>query len=306
MPNALLKYQISEGNLTKESAHEPIVICSDCNGLSRRDVIPIKLYKDCYTARLEQKSDEEIISHIRTENSKISNPGSKYKNEISFFDKNVDPSSEFTEVLDIGGREGVIAETFRKRGASVTIVEPTEKYAKVLSRVFGFSTRATLYSAEIFDASSKDLVIALEVLHRVDDPHTFLKSAHKHLRTDGYLFLGLNTINLPALNYATQQHRLWFSPSTISILLSRNGFNLVACKEMRINGIGQMKVLAQKTNARTNSNRRLDLRWHLHTQLLRVNYGIMEPIFPQHSKIINAIYIWFRKLSGMMPKISRS
>ena len=208
-------------------------------------------------------------------------------------------------MADIGGREGVIAEAFRKRGASVTIVEPTEKYAKVLSRVFGFSTHAALYSAEIFDASSKDLIIALEVLHRVDDPHTFLKATHKHLRTDGYLFLGLNTINLPALNYATQQHRLWFSPNTISILLSRNGFNLLAFKELRINGIGQMKVLAQKTNAKTNLNKRSDLRWHLYTQLLRVNYGIMGPVFLQHLKTINAIYVQFRRLSSMMLRLSR-
>ena len=95
-PEALLKYQISEGNLTKEGAHEPILICSDCNGLSRRDVIPINLYEKCYTARLEKESYQEIISHIRAENSEIFNPDSKYKKEISFFDKNVDPSSELT------------------------------------------------------------------------------------------------------------------------------------------------------------------------------------------------------------------
>jgi len=95
-----------------------------------------------------------------------------------------------------------------------------------------------VYNVPIAEANIKegpfDLITCFQTLEHIDDPLSFLKELHKHLKPGGYLYLELPNLNDALLDvydskeyadfYFREPHVSYFTRSTLSRMLKKAGF----------------------------------------------------------------------------------
>ncbi len=292
-------YQRSEIALSPDGAGEPLMICRECHGVFRRDLIDFKeLFKN-YHDRFEDFSRDQVISRIEDEYSRLaSDPTSKYVDEWNFIQKHLNSTYGKCKcaTLDIGSREGVIPRALKKDGHTANLIEPTKALVNVLKEICGIEAKCALFEKGAYPDESFDLISAMEVVHRVDHPLDFTIAAFEQLKPNGLLMLGLNNIYDLGLNYLTQQHRIIFSPYTAEILLRKSGFEVL---EMRaVPGTTRIMVMARKKEGVTPPPfKKFDSLFRLKTFLLRAEFGRTLKEGPRH-EFIDAIAFRLLMLLG--------
>jgi len=72
-----------------------------------------------------------------------------------------------------------------------------------------------------------DVIIAGDILEHVDNQGLFLDNVHKHLKSDGVFILTTpNAKWLTVMLKTSPYHTLWHDYDTLSLILSRHGFEI--------------------------------------------------------------------------------
>lgn len=111
-------------------------------------------------------------------------------------------------------------------------------------------------NAETFELSKKfDIIFAGELIEHLSNPGLFLQQSKKHLKKGGLVILTTpNTFYAPRLfgcikkvnddPLVNKEHTNWFSPSTITTLLEREGFDVISIK--RFDAASQLETFKSK------------------------------------------------------------
>jgi SAM-dependent methyltransferase len=138
-------------------------------------------------------------------------------------------------LLDVGCATGTLLELARLRGWQVAGVD-ISAYATQIARDY---YSLDVFTGELADAAYPDghfdVVVMDDLIEHVTDPSALVQEAHRVLKPLG--LLTLNTPNRAGLwhllmgrrwfHYKQVEHTYFFSPSVISRLLERHGFDVV-------------------------------------------------------------------------------
>lgn len=274
------RFQAGEGPLTAEAEREPVLICANCNALVRALIIDYDQVHNNYRARHADQDAEAIARHLESEYALLSDPGYvKYRREKAILKAALPTESRETlRILDIGSREGVLARALRAEGLDVRVVEPTSAFTSVLQARFGVPCTTALFGPELFPPESFDLISALHVLHRADDPAAFIGAAVRQLRPNGALVLAVNSLYDLSWAYMTQQHRVLYTPSSITQLLERHGLSVRSIEPVIWDGTARQIVVATKASQPSLVCPPPDDPTKMKTAVLRAEFGLLSPI----------------------------
>lgn len=170
----------------------------------------------------------------------------KYKKSELF--REIYPLINKRDVLDVGCIEHSInaiknnpfwVHSFLKDNSNVLGIDILEKEIKVFTSA-GYNMKVA--NAETFNLRKKfDVVFAGELIEHLSNPGLFLQRSKKHLKGDGLLIITTpNTFYAPRmLGYGCKmdddpivngEHTNWYSPSTLTTLLEREGFDILSIK----------------------------------------------------------------------------
>lgn len=148
-------------------------------------------------------------------------------------------------LLDIGSGKGHLLQVARERGWMAQGYEIDDELAAGLTAKLGVSVRSGDFTKLDWEDKSFDVVVMHQVFEHLKDPLSYLKSIRRILDDRGMLFIvipniqalaarvkfflekkGLRKSNIGAY-YDAAHHLFYFSPETLSGLLSRNGFDVL-------------------------------------------------------------------------------
>ncbi len=305
------RFQMGEGKLTAEGEQEPFLICQDCHALTRAFVIDYDDVHDNYKIRHGAQSADEIAAHVESEFKLLSDPGyAKYRFELSIIEASLaDKDASQSTLLDIGSREGVLVRALRSKGYNARIVEPTRAFTEVLESRFEVPCTTALFGPDLFPPESFDLITALHVLHRADDPSSFAAAVAKQLRPGGTFITAVSSLYDINWCYMTQQHRVIFTPSTICRLLERHGLKIQSVRPVICDGTARQFVVARKTEAPGIALPPLDKLDQLKVAAMRAEFGLLPPVrgsFAQDAVLLAAASLVAGLLgSWVVPHIAR-
>lgn len=267
-----------EDFLTEEGYREWIARCDDCGALFRETTVDFDSLETCYSGKADDLGEyRRRISHQRTF---LTDPSKKYGAELKLVLSVLDVAAK-PAVLDIGCREGTLALGLQDAGCTISVCEPNRFLCAVLAEDYRFETRATTFRAGLFPPASFDMIIALEVLHRVDDPVAFLRAAWGQIKPGGHILVGTNNQYGLATNYVTQQHRTVFSAATLERVLQRSGFAMVTQRtEVLGNSVTRLLAVARKVESApaVAPTHPIDTPWRQRAGLARVEFDITPVI----------------------------
>lgn len=149
----------------------------------------------------------------------------------NIFQKRIEIIGKFRKagkVLEVGCSTGLLLSQLKEKGWEVCGVEPSRKAAE---RAQKRGIEVIIDSFENIKLKRKfDLIIFNHVLEHLKDPEEILNKSKNLLRDEGLLLVSLpnfdsiNPILLP------EEHLWHFTPTSLRILLEREGFNLLYLK----------------------------------------------------------------------------
>ncbi len=174
--------------------------------------------------------------------------------------------TEYLSLLDIGGGNGIEAQTARaadlriRRTVVVDLDESARESAESRGNVFVNSSIENFESKEKFD-----LVLALNLIEHVADPRSVLIKAYSLMNFGGLILL--KTPNIDSLDcrifknhnwggFHTPRHWVLFNEKTISTLLEETGFRVVSVRYTQGGPfwtIGLQAFLREKISFKRNS-----------------------------------------------------
>lgn len=137
-------------------------------------------------------------------------------------------------VLDVGCGPGWLLDAFRASGWEVCGTELSERSAAHARRVLGLDVRVGPDALATFADASLDAVTCWHVLEHLASPIEAVRAAHRVLREDGVLMIGVPNFGGVEARLAragwfhldVPRHLTHFTPASISSLLDRAGFDL--------------------------------------------------------------------------------
>ncbi len=129
-----------------------------------------------------------------------------------------------TSVLDFGGGDGCLMQSFQRRGCRCDLVDfvdtPRQWVRKVGDTLEDLSADA-LY----------DCIIASHVLEHLHEPREVLESLRKHLHSDGVLYVEVpfEVWGKPPLQEEPVTHLNFYTPSSLRFLMEVSGLEVIAC-----------------------------------------------------------------------------
>ena len=138
-------------------------------------------------------------------------------------------------LLEIGCATGFLLEAARRRGWKVTGTDISAFAAKYAEKEFGVEVRVGTIPGLDMPKGSFDAVMALEYIEHVPDPVETLRAVRQWIREDGVLMMSTpNAGSWTARRhpdrfdgYLERRHLVYFTRSTMKLLLERSGFSLL-------------------------------------------------------------------------------
>lgn len=152
-------------------------------------------------------------------------------------------------VIEAGSNDGSMLQNFQARGVPTLGIEPAPVPAAEARRA-GIATIPAFFSRHLAtelasEGKRADVVLALNVLPLVPDLHGFLAGVRALLSEDGiavfevpYIRDIVETAHLQAISH---EQLSYFSASTFSTLLLKNGLYPLSCERLDLNG-GTLRI----------------------------------------------------------------
>lgn len=208
---ALKNFSSSSDDVSKDQ----IVKCSNCGLVYVNPRIKEKFVVECYTKGIDEKFVSQNNAREKTFEKSIK--------MIEVFDSG--------KILDIGTASGGFLKVAKDRGWDTYGIEPNKWLCDWAKKNYNLNIiQGTLFDKK-FPKNYFDVVTMWDVLEHVHDPAKTLKEIYRILKPGGLL-----VINYPDIGSAVSRlmkrkwvflltvHLYYFTPKTISSLLSKNGF----------------------------------------------------------------------------------
>lgn len=233
----------------------------------KQDLTPLKGYEDNFLVK-SKSSGFVFCSKIPTEKELFDyysnypiGYGADSELNIKRINERLDEFEKFrktNKLLDVGCGPGLFLTEAKKRGWEVYGTEFTDKQITYLQEK-GISTFQGKLNSTSFEENMFDVIISSEVMEHINNPVEEVGYFHRFLRKGGLLYIttpNFNAIERYLLkgNYnviAYPEHLCYYTPKTIHLLLSNNGF-----KKMKITttGINPDRIKSSRKNESANSN----------------------------------------------------
>jgi 2-polyprenyl-3-methyl-5-hydroxy-6-metoxy-1,4-benzoquinol methylase len=115
----------------------------------------------------KQSAIETVSSWYKTEGF--------YKDLVSFGFETIKPFLKGKTLLEIGPADGAMTKLLAPRFSHISLIEPSEKYAKLLRKEFPGATIHRTFLEQFSPTQTYDTIIMAHVLEHVDQPVTALK-----------------------------------------------------------------------------------------------------------------------------------
>ncbi len=131
------------------------------------------------------------------------------------------------KILDVGGRNGELMQTFLERGFEVSVLDMDAGHpaSPGISKI-----RAPFLA---WDANGFDLLTMSHVLEHTESPGGFLSHARQLLKEDGLVFVEVPSELLTCLirrHVGDHRHLCYFTRETLNAFLEIAGFECLSCK----------------------------------------------------------------------------
>ncbi|MDB5396055.1 MAG: hypothetical protein JWM91_3561 [Rhodospirillales bacterium] len=148
-------------------------------------------------------------------------------------------SSEPPAILDVGCGVGQVLVQFRSHGWAVRGVDPWAAVAAIGRKYLRLPIEISTMEKASVPPASQDVVISIDVLQFVADPHAFLEACTAALKPGGLLYLTLPNFNSSESKRAGWNSNLfipncylnYFTPASVRRLLDTLGFRRVAIEQ---------------------------------------------------------------------------
>lgn len=201
-------------------------------------------------------------------------------------------------LLEIGPGTGYFLDELRRRGFTVSAIEPNEQLAAAL-RDKGHEVETALLGPASFGGRAFDVIYHRDVLSHLADPIDGLRQMRRHLAPDGLMVF--ETGNIPDVeerrlsrisDFQYPDHVFFFGEKGVRLLLEQTGFRMVRMTRFAIDAelrlarllAGAMRVVRGHSLAPAahdpglrdrDRGRAVKLRWWVRDQLrYRVRYGL--------------------------------
>jgi hypothetical protein len=212
-------------------------------------------YLDSFTFREMKQFYEEEARYAKSIEHKLK-PGRRWEIEhlLTFLRRNL-PKNGLKTGLDLGAGDFVALDRIVKQHPKIKFEAVDPSYPQ--NNHDGIKVHQTMI--EDFKINKKyDLVTAIHILEHVGDLHTFMTKVSNLVNTNGYFYVEVPFQVGPGLllnRSVSVQHVNYYTPATISYLLSRYEFNLVKIEldtdSYRYNGMpGMIRLLTTKKKSR--------------------------------------------------------
>ena len=240
---------------------------SRCLIANAQDLYPLKGYEKNYLVKSKSSgfvfcskipTDEEILNHYT--NYPIGY-GADSAITIIRINEVLDGFEEFrktNKMLDVGCGPGLFLIEAKKRGWEVYGTEFTDNQLAYLNDK-GINTLKGKLTNDSFEDELFDVIISSEVIEHINNPVEEMKHFYRLLRKGGLVYI--TTPNFNAIerfllkgNYEIieyPEHLCYYTPKTIDLLLTKNGFKKLKITSTGISIAQIKKSLKRKNNENT-------------------------------------------------------
>ncbi len=194
-------------------------------------------------------------------------------------------------VVEVGSSSGILLNSFRAAGWSVTGIEPEGPAVEYARARYGLDVRQGTLDTAGLEPGSADAVVMLHVIEHIDDPAHAVALVASLLRPGGVFVVETPTYD--SLAYALLRHRerslgcnghiFFYTEATLRKLLTGKGFEVLRCER-----VGRTMTLARllwnlgvmSKSARVQAMfARLSQRWALDRRRLYLNARDMIRVY---------------------------
>ena len=285
---------------------------TNCLITNAQDLYPLKGYEKNYLVKSKSSgfvfcskipTDEEILKHYT--NYPIGY-GADSAITIIRINEVLDGFEEFrktNKMLDVGCGPGLFLIEAKKRGWEVYGTEFTDKQLAYLKDK-GINTLKGKLTNNSFEDGLFDVIISSEVIEHINNPVEEMQQFHRLLRKGGVVYI--TTPNFNALErYLLKgdyeiieypEHLSYYTPTTINLLLTNNGFEKLKITTTGIS-IARIKKSLKRKNNETTENVASDeaLREQLETGYKRHIKSFINGLLNLFG-IGNSLKVWYIKI----------
>lgn len=144
--------------------------------------------------------------------------------------------------LEIGSKDGSFLKLIGEDGWKAVGMDPNAAYGKLAREVHGVEIRPGYFEQGTFPPASFDLVSSFLVIEHIQNPNQALTAVRDVLAPGGLLYLETPNLHCLQRRQLATGHVVLYSLATLTQVLERNGFDVVAASE---NGPGGMLTFDQ-------------------------------------------------------------
>jgi len=210
--------------LYSDKVRARFVVCKTCGFVYQNPrLVSSEIYDKDYRLKSPEEIDTEEIPTIVLQ---------QFKWIEEFVSDTFVENRSTKQILDIGCRSGYLLKLFHAKGYNVFGIEPDINFAEYVKEKYGLNVKPSYLNAQIFEDIMFDLIIASHVLEHVPNLFDFLSVVRVKLKDNGCFFLDIPNIKRPGklrlwASFFSIQHLYVFSLNTLSIILSKAGFQVL-------------------------------------------------------------------------------
>jgi len=212
--------------------------------------------------------------------------------------------------LEIGAGWGTLAKVVHDMcGAKVEIVEPSRLASEVAREYYGLNVFQGDFDNFITQTSGEkkyDVIALWHVFEHLLDPNDFLKKAKNLLKPGGKLIMAMPDVSKPdepSEKFFHIEHCFYYSPSTLTSMLQKHGFNVVKLSQdphdMKVVAISGENVVTPNSFSHELDDiqkniRRIDRRYRILRGFKNMVYKFLSP--EQKQKMSQRMSAFLRKV----------
>lgn len=205
-------------------------ICKKCNLVFLNPRPTASEYDEMYKTvfqdqRRSLQTIEEAIQRLKNKDSY-----NKKNQHLQYFKPYLDPTSH---CLEIGSGWGTMARVIKDNiGCEVEAVEPSHLAAKTAQEYYGLKVYNDTFDSfyeKYQDTKKFDFIYLFHVFEHLLEPDSFAVKIKQLLQPNGKILIAvpdLTNPDQPNEKFFHMEHAFYYTPKTLSLLLSKNGFRI--------------------------------------------------------------------------------